>query len=77
MSGRRKTDFDFSRVDDSVEWDIRVDRDIGYDGMDGRTTSVRRRYFTITLPHALLIGASVASGMIGGAFVIGYALGIA
>lgn len=73
--GRRKSDFDSTHIDDSIDWDVRVDRDTGYDGMEGRVTSVRRRYFTITLPHVLLIIVAVASAMVGGALAIGHAIG--
>lgn len=76
MAGRRKTDFDSGHMDESIDWDIKVDRDAGYDGMEGRVTSVRRRYFTITLPHVLLILTAIASAFIGGALAVGYAIGL-
>ena len=76
MGGRRKTDFDFVRAGESVDWDIVVDKDAGYQGMEGRV-SMRRRYFTIGLQHVLYLGASVAAGLVGGAFIVGVLVGAA
>lgn len=76
MAGRRKTDFDPVHMDESIDWDIKVDRDTGYDGMEGRVTSVRRRYFTVTLRHVLMILVAVAAGMVGGALGVGFLFGI-
>lgn len=75
MVGRRKTDFDPAHIDDSIDWDIVVNMNDGLEGMEGRVVEVRRRYFTITLTHVLLIALSVASSMIGAALAIGYAIG--
>lgn len=76
MAGRRKTDFDPIHMDESIDWDIKVDRDTGYVGMEGRETSVRRRYFTVTLRHVLMIMVAVAAGMVGGALGVGFLFGI-
>ena len=57
--------------DESIEWEITVDRRDGLNGMRTERT-VRRRYFTVRLWHAWLIILALCAGTWAGIFMLGF-----
>jgi hypothetical protein len=59
------------REDTSIEWEISVDHRDGFDGMKVERT-VKKRYYTVTMHHVLLLILALTMSAWGGIFALGY-----